>query len=184
MSQLRDDVRSSTWESQVDEGRVDRIKELEASDGAKTQTSRIGQGRVLYKLTNDLKKALEDKEKEICQAKEVTVLEYRDSDAHLLELEVSYNDGFNEALRQVKALYPKLDVSSVNISVSQSKHPFNLPSQRIQMSFLEMMSSSLMPLWTWRLKVNQKMVRPVKSRRSKPLLRIEVFYFYHCFSLM
>ena len=52
-----------------------------------------------YKLTKELKKALEDKEKEICQAKEVAVLEYRDSDALLSELGVSYNDGFNDALR-------------------------------------------------------------------------------------
>ena len=67
----------------------------------------------------DLKKALEDKEKEVRQAKEVAVLEYRDSDTLLLELGVSYNDGFGDALRQVKALYPKLDVSSVNISVPE-----------------------------------------------------------------
>ena len=72
-----------------------------------------------YKLTEDLKKTLEDKEKEIHQAKEVAVLEYRDSDAFLSELEVSYNDGFDDALRQVKALYPKLDVSSVNINVPE-----------------------------------------------------------------
>ena len=52
-----------------------------------------------YKLTEVLKKALEDKEKEISQAKEVAVLEYRDSDALLSELGVSYNDGFNDALR-------------------------------------------------------------------------------------
>ena len=52
-----------------------------------------------YKLTKDLKKALEDKEKEVRQAKEVTVLEYRDSDALLSELGVSYNDGFDDALR-------------------------------------------------------------------------------------
>ena len=52
-----------------------------------------------YKLTEVLKKALEDKEKEICQAKEVAMLEYRDSDALLSELGVSYNDGFNDALR-------------------------------------------------------------------------------------
>ena len=45
------------------------------------------------------------------------MLEYRDSNALLSELEVSYNDGFDDALRQVKALYPKLDVSSVNINV-------------------------------------------------------------------
>ena len=70
-----------------------------------------------YKLTEDLKKALEDKEKEIRQAKEVAVLEYCDSDALLSELGVSYNGGFDDALHQVKALYPELDVSSVNISV-------------------------------------------------------------------
>ena len=70
-----------------------------------------------YKLMEDLKKNLEDKEKEIRQAKEVVMLEYRDSDAFLSKLRVSYNDGFDDALHQVKALYPKLDVSSVNINV-------------------------------------------------------------------
>ena len=47
------------------------------------------------------------------------MLEYRDSDALIAELEVSYNDGFDDALRQAKALYPKLDFSSVNISVPE-----------------------------------------------------------------
>ena len=70
-----------------------------------------------HKLTEELKKTLEDKEKEVRQAKEVAVLEYRDSDAFIVELGVSYNDGFDDALCQVKALYPKLDFSSVNISV-------------------------------------------------------------------
>ena len=53
------------------------------------------------------------------------MLEYRDSDALIAKLGVSYNDGFNDALCQVKALYPKLDFSSVNISVSEptSVHP-------------------------------------------------------------
>ena len=45
------------------------------------------------------------------------MLEYRDSDALLSKLGVSYNDGFDDALRQVKALYPELDVSSININV-------------------------------------------------------------------
>ena len=78
-----------------------------------------------YKLMEELKKTLEDKEKEVRQAKEVTVLEYRDSDALISELGVSYNNGFDNALRQVKALYPELDVSSVNISVPEqtSVHP-------------------------------------------------------------
>ena len=70
-----------------------------------------------YKLTEDLKKALEEKKKKVHQAKEVAVLEYRDSDAFLSKLGVSYNDSFDDALRQVKALYLNLDVLSVNISV-------------------------------------------------------------------
>ena len=78
-----------------------------------------------HKLTEELMKTLEDKEKEVCQAKEVAMLEYRDFDALILELGVSYNDGFNDALRQVKALYPDFDISSVNISVPEqtSVHP-------------------------------------------------------------
>lgn len=77
------------------------------------------------KMTEELKKVLEDKENDLCNAKETTVLEYRDSDALLSELGVSYNDGFDDALRQAKALYPKLDFSSVNISVLEatSIHP-------------------------------------------------------------
>ena len=52
-------------------------------------------------------------------------MEYRDSDSLLSELRVSYNDGFDDALRQAKALYPKLDSSSVNITVAEatSVHP-------------------------------------------------------------
>ena len=51
-----------------------------------------------HKLTEELKKTLEDKEKEVRQAKEVAMLEYHDSDALILELGVSYNDGFDDAL--------------------------------------------------------------------------------------
>ena len=71
------------------------------------------------KLTEELKKTLEEKEKEVRHAKEAAVLEYRDSDALLVELEVSYNYVFDDALHQAKALYPKLDFSSVNISVPE-----------------------------------------------------------------
>ena len=68
---------------------------------------------------------MEDKENDIRHAKEKAVMEYRDSDALLSELEVSYNDGFDDALRQAKALYPKLDFSSINIIVAEatSVHP-------------------------------------------------------------
>ena len=53
------------------------------------------------------------------------MLEYCDFDALVSELGVLYNDGFDDALRQVKALYPELDISSVNISVPDqtSVHP-------------------------------------------------------------
>ena len=71
------------------------------------------------KLTEELKKTLEDKENDVHHAKETAVQEYRDSDALLSELGVSYNDGFDDALRQTKALYLKLDFSSVNISVPE-----------------------------------------------------------------
>ena len=69
-----------------------------------------------HKMTEELKKILEDKEIEEQRA----VLEYRDSDALLSELGVSYNDGFDDALRQAKALYPKLDFSFVNITVAEA----------------------------------------------------------------
>ena len=77
------------------------------------------------KMTGELKKVLEDKETDLRQAKERAVQEYRDSDALLSELRVSYNDGFDDALRQAKSLYPKLDFSSVNITVVEatSVHP-------------------------------------------------------------
>ena len=77
------------------------------------------------KLTEELKKTLEDKENEDRHAKEAVVLKYRDSDALLAELGVSYNDDFYDALCQAKALFPKLDFSFVNISVLEptSVHP-------------------------------------------------------------
>ena len=77
------------------------------------------------KMMEELKKVLEDKEIDLHNAKERAVLEYRDSDTFLSKLGVSYNDGFDDALRQAKALYPKLDFSSVNITVAEATfvHP-------------------------------------------------------------
>ena len=72
------------------------------------------------KMTEELKMVLEDKENNLRLAKERAVQEYRDSDALLSELGVSYNDGFDDALRQAKALYPKLDFSTVNITVAEA----------------------------------------------------------------
>ena len=71
------------------------------------------------RMTEDLKTVLEDKEDELRLAKEKAVQEYRDSDALLTELGTSYNDGFDDALRQAKALYPKFDFSTVNINIAE-----------------------------------------------------------------
>ena len=70
-------------------------------------------------MTEDLKTVLEDKEDELRLAKEKAVQEYRDSDALLTELGTSYNDGFDDALRQAKALYPKFNFSAVNINIAE-----------------------------------------------------------------
>ena len=72
------------------------------------------------RMTEELKTVLEDKENELRLAKEKAVQEYRDFDALLTELGTSYNDGFDDALRQAKALYPKLDFSAVNINVAEA----------------------------------------------------------------
>ena len=71
-------------------------------------------------MTEELKAVLEDKEDELRLAKEKAVQEYRDSDALLTELGVSYNNGFDNALCQAKALYPKLDFSAVNINIAEA----------------------------------------------------------------
>ena len=72
------------------------------------------------KMAEELKAVLEDKENELRLAREKAGQEYRDSDALLTELGVSYNDGFDDALRQAKALYPKLDFSAVNINITEA----------------------------------------------------------------
>ena len=71
------------------------------------------------RMTEEFKIVLEDKEDELLLAKEKAVQEYRDSDALLTELGTSYTDGFDDALRQAKALYPKFDFSAVDINVAE-----------------------------------------------------------------
>ena len=78
------------------------------------------QARDEYQRTvEELKAVLEDKEDELRLAKKKAVQEYRDSDALLMELGTSYTDGFEDALRQAKALYPKFDFSAVDINVAE-----------------------------------------------------------------
>ena len=76
----------------------------------------------LEQSMEEVKKALDGKDKEIkdledrlCQAKELAICEYRDSDALLSELGDSFLQGFDDALRQVKTAYPDLDVSNIKV---------------------------------------------------------------------
>ena len=76
----------------------------------------------LEQSMEEAKKALEGKDKEIqdlkdglCQAKEVAVREYHDSEALLLELGDSFLQGFDDALRQVKKIYPDPNVSNIKV---------------------------------------------------------------------
>ena len=69
-----------------------------------------------------LRKVLEDKEKEIKdaknqlrQSKEAAIREYCNSDTLLEELGTSYADSFDDAVRQAKKAYPDLDFSQLNI---------------------------------------------------------------------
>ena len=85
-------------------------KKLKLAEGARDEHQRT---------VEELKAVLEDKEDELRLAKEKAVQEYRDSDALLTELGSSYTDGFEDALRQAKALYPKFDFSAVDINVAE-----------------------------------------------------------------
>ena len=76
----------------------------------------------LEQSMEEAKKALEGKDKEIQdlkdglrQAKEVAVREYRDSEALLLKLGDSFLQGFDDALCQVKKIYPNPDVSNIKV---------------------------------------------------------------------
>ena len=76
----------------------------------------------LESRTEEVKKAFEDKDKEVqnlkdqlCQAKELAIHEYRDSNTLLFELGDSYLEGFDDAFHQIKKAYPNLDVSNIKV---------------------------------------------------------------------
>ena len=97
------------------------------------------------KLMEELKKTLKNKEKEVRQAKEVSVLEYRDSDTLIAKLGVSYNDRFMmPSVKQRPCIQSFIFPLSTLVFLSQ--HLFTLSSQTTQMSCLERRSSSSMPL--------------------------------------
>ena len=60
-------------------------------------------------------KEIQDLKEEIRHAKEVAVQEYRDSDSFFNELADSFLQGFDDSLRQIKKVYPELDVSMIKV---------------------------------------------------------------------
>ena len=88
-------------------------KKLELSEQARKE---------LEQKMDEASSVLEKKEKEIKAlkeeirlAKEVAVQEYRDSDSLLSELADSFLQGFDDSLRQIKKVYPELDVSMIKV---------------------------------------------------------------------
>ena len=60
-------------------------------------------------------KEIQELKEEIRHAKEVAVQEYCDSDSLLSELADSFLQGFDDSLRQIKKVYPELDVSMIKV---------------------------------------------------------------------
>ena len=107
--------------ARLTEAELNELKAWKMVQEKKLALSEEARGK-LEKQTELLKQVLEDKEKEIndakkqlCQATEEAIHEYRDFDAFLSKLGGSFVEGFDNALRQVKASYPDLDVSYVTI---------------------------------------------------------------------
>ena len=111
LERVRDQAKATEEELlQLKNWRVVTEKKLRLAEEARDENQR---------MVEELKAVLEDKEDELRLAKEKAVQEYRDSDALLTELGSSYTDGFEDALRQAKALYPKFDFSAVDINVAE-----------------------------------------------------------------
>ena len=111
MERVRDQARVTEEELlELKNWKVVTEKKLKLAEEARDEHQRT---------VEELKAVLEDKEDELRLAKEKAVQEYRDSDAFLTELGSSYTDGFEDALRQAKALYPKFDFSAVDINVAE-----------------------------------------------------------------
>ena len=113
-----DRVRAKAEQTEEELGQLHKWKsnmerKLELSEQARKE---------LEQKTDEVSSVLEKKEKEIKAlkeeirlAKEVAVQEYRDSDSLLSELADSFLQGFDDSLRQVKKIYPELDVSMIKV---------------------------------------------------------------------
>ena len=121
MPEERGSLRACTVQGKVNGGRVELITELENNYGEKVWTFREGKKRARaghgrgedgpWGKDTEIKNLKDG----LCQAKEVAVREYCDSDALLSELGDSFLQGFEDVLRQVKKAYLDLDVSNIKM---------------------------------------------------------------------
>lgn len=75
----------------------------------------LKQVEVLGKVLEDRESEIKDIKDSLCQAKKDAIREYRDFGVLLKELGISFVDGFDDYLHQVKALFPDLDLSLITI---------------------------------------------------------------------
>ena len=73
------------------------------------------QVEALKKILKDKVAEILDAKSQLCQAKDVAIKEYRDSDDLLRELGSSFADDFDDCIRLVKASFLNLDLSHINI---------------------------------------------------------------------
>ena len=90
----------------------------------------------LEQRMEEVKKALEDKDKEVQdlkdqlrRAKEVAIHEYCDFDALLFELGDSYLERFDDVFRQIKKAYPNLGVSNIKVENQAQTSVMLIPSE-------------------------------------------------------
>ena len=136
-----------------------------------------------------MKRVLEDKEKEIKdardqlhQAKEVAICEYRNSDTLLEELGTSYANGFDDTVHQAKKAY--LDLDFLNLILMRKPRPLlNLSPLRVRRIYLLMMQSLAMGSQLMlKAKPSPLMVMFVSLRAFKKMLKtpplISSFFFF------
>ena len=70
---------------------------------------------MLGKVLEDKEKEIKDAKDQLRQSKEAVIREYRNSDTFQEELGTSYANGFDDAICQAKRAYPNLDFSQLSI---------------------------------------------------------------------
>ena len=93
--------------------KVNMEKKLSLSEKVRKELDQ--QVETLEKVLEDKEKEIKDAKDQLYQSKEAAIREYRDSNALLEELGTSYTDGFDDAIRQAKRAYPDLDFSQLSI---------------------------------------------------------------------